>query len=122
MFRIRTAAINLDWTNTSLMFGQDKPIISPRDPESLAQVGVSPLTAAGNPWLWQPQFRVEQRFSLGAGSGLRAQAGVFQTSIPSAAQGTIYAAQESRPGAEGRLELWPGGGNAAAPRAPVESM
>ena len=63
LVRLRTAAINLDWTNTSLLFGQDKPIISPRDPDSLAQVGYSPLTGAGNLWLWQPQVRVEQRFS-----------------------------------------------------------
>ncbi len=81
LLRIRTAAINLDWTNTSIMFGQDKPIISPRDPDSLAQVGYSPLTGAGNPWLWQPQIRIEQRFALSQDSGLRLQAGVFQTSV-----------------------------------------
>src|ERR1700733_11724725 len=80
LVRLRTAAINMDWKNTSLMFGQDKPIISPRDPDSLAQVGYSPLTASGNLRLWQPQARVEQRFSLGESSGLRAQAGVFVTS------------------------------------------
>lgn len=114
VFRIRTAAVNLDWANTSLRVGQDKPIISPRDPDSLAQVGVSPLTSAGNPWLWQPQARIEQRFALGHESGLRAQAGVFQTSLlngvsdpnayvpPGGSGGTQY----SRPGAEGRLELW----------------
>ena len=67
--RLRTAAISLDWKNTSLLFGQDKPIISPRDPTSLAQVGVSPLTGAGNLWLWQPQIRLEQRFSLGENCG-----------------------------------------------------
>ena len=114
LFRIRTAAINLDWTNTSLMFGQAKPIISPRDPDSLAQVGVSPLTSAGNPWLWQPQIRFEQRAQFGNSTGLVAQAGVFQTSVLSVAadpdaynpsaepRGTEY----SRPGGEGRLELW----------------
>lgn len=109
MLRIRTAAINLDWSNTSIMFGQDKPIISPRDPDSLAQVGVSPLTAAGNPWLWQPQVRVEQRFSLGRDSGLRAQLGVFQTSVlntPTDFEPYVPPSQFSRPGAEGRLEMW----------------
>lgn len=64
LVRLRTAAINIDWKNTSVMFGQDKPLISPRDPDSFAQVGYSPLTGAGNLWLWQPQARVEQRFSL----------------------------------------------------------
>src|SRR5580700_3901049 len=82
LLRLRTASINLDWANTSIMFGQDKPIISPRDPDSLAQVGYSPLTGAGNPWLWQPQIRMERRFSLSQDSGLRVQAGIFQTSVP----------------------------------------
>ena len=110
--RLRTADMNIDWKNTSLMFGQDKPIISPRDPDSLAQVGYSPLSGAGNLWLWQPQARVEQRFTLGENSGLRAQAGVLVTSsldysVPNSYNPSTAQQQEySRPGAEGRLELW----------------
>ena len=76
--RLRTADIQLDWTNTSVMVGQDKPLIAPRDPFSLAQVGVSPFTAAGNLWLWSPQVRVEQRFKFGDDSGLRAQLGLYE--------------------------------------------
>lgn len=110
LLRIRTASVNLDWTNTSIMFGQDKPIISPRDPESLAQVGYSPLTGAGNPWLWQPQIRIEQRIPLSNDSGLRFQAAVFQTSVPngSASSAPSYQSEESRPGVEGRLQYWKG--------------
>ncbi len=114
LVRLRTASINLDWTNTSLSFGQEKPIISPRDPDSLAQVGVSPLTGAGNLWLWQPQIRLEQRVSLGSDSGLRAQVGVFQTSLlNTATSADSYASpqpgqqtEDSSPGGEGRLEFW----------------
>ncbi len=115
LVRLRTAAINIDWKNTSVMFGQDKPIISPRDPNSLAQVGYSALTGAGNLWLWQPQARVEQRFSLGENSGLRAQAGVIVTSSldyasdtnnPAVYTGNSYPQEFSRPGAEARFELW----------------
>ena len=114
MVRLRTAAINLDWTNTTLTVGQDKPIISPRDPDSYAQVGVSPLTGAGNLWLWQPQIRLEQRYSFDNDTGLKAQAGVFQTSLlNTASDPDSYAAQlpgqpteDSDPGAEGRLQLW----------------
>ncbi len=106
LLRIRTAAVNLDWTNTSIMFGQDKPIISPRDPDSLAQVGFSPLTGAGNPWLWQPQIRFEQRVALSTDSGLRVQAGVFQTSVPNGPSSGPYQMEESRPGVEGRLQYW----------------
>jgi len=112
--RLRTAEINLDWTNTSVMFGQAKPIISPRDPDSLAQVGVSPLTGAGNLWLWQPQVRIEQRVKLGSGTGLIAQAGVFQTGVLNAVSdpsGYVPPTdggrpEYSRPGVEGRVELW----------------
>lgn len=108
LLRIRTASINLDWTNTSIMFGQDKPIISPRDPDSLAQVGFSPLTGAGNPWLWQPQIRIEQRLSLSHDSGFRVQAGVFVTSNPNLmpTASNPYQTEQSLPGAESRLEFW----------------
>ena len=37
-----------------------KAHVAPREPNSLAQVGVSPLTGAGNLWLWTPQVRFEQ--------------------------------------------------------------
>lgn len=115
--RLRTATISLDWSQTSILFGQDKPIISPRDPNSLAQVGLSPLTDAGNLWLWQPQIRVEQRFHFGSTAGLRAQAGVFQTReigleatgynfyAPPPAETTLTP-EHAQPGVEGRFELW----------------
>ncbi|HEV2691033.1 MAG TPA: hypothetical protein VGV35_20900 [Bryobacteraceae bacterium] len=109
LVRLRTAGIHLDWANTSMMAGQDKPLISPRDPESLAQVGVSPLTSAGNPWLWQPQVRLEQRFGLGSYGGVVAQLAVYQTSFLNATTDVdtyVPAAEHSRPGAEGRLQLW----------------
>jgi len=114
LVRLRTASINLDWASTTLSFGQEKPIISPRDPDSLAQVGVSPLTGAGNLWLWQPQVRVEQRVALGHEAGLRAQVGLFQTSLlSSSSDPNSYAApqpgqqtEDSSPGAESRVEFW----------------
>jgi hypothetical protein len=112
LVRLRTASINIDWKNTSVMFGQDKPLISPRDPDSLAQVGYAPLTGAGNLWLWQPQVRVEQRFSLGENTGLRAQAAVVSTSSldypsnPNEYTESSPQQEYSRPGAEARLELW----------------
>ena len=60
VMRIRTAALQVDWKSTTVAFGQDKPLLAPREPNSLMQVGLSPLTGAGNLWLWQPQARVEQ--------------------------------------------------------------
>src|SRR5579871_6832447 len=79
LMRLRTATVSLDWGSTAIVVGQDKPIISPRDPNSFAQVGVSPLTGAGNLWLWQPEAKIEQRMRFGSNSGLIAQLGMFQT-------------------------------------------
>lgn len=109
LVRLRIATLDLKWKNTTVTVGQDKPIISPREPVSLAQVGVSPLTAAGNLWYWNPQVRIEQRFSFGESSGLRAQAGVYETTenyatnLPAEYSGTL---ERSRPGYEGRFEFF----------------
>jgi len=108
LFRIRTAGLEVNWENTSVMFGQDKPLISPREPNSLAQVGVSPLTGAGNLWLWQPQARVEQRFHLDDHTTFRAQAGLFATRegygyVPPTSYSVDF--QNVRPALQGRFSL-----------------
>lgn len=106
--RLRTATVQIDWQNTTVLVGQDKPIISPREPYSLAQVAFSPLTGAGNLWLWSPQVRVDQRFKFGANAGLIAQAGVYETSEPSYSSrgGDSTVASTPRPAIEGRFEFW----------------
>ncbi len=108
LVRLRVATVAIDWKNQSIVVGQDKPIVSPRDPTSLAQVAFSPLAAAGNLWLWQPQVRFEQRFALGDSGGIRARVGVYQTSESSSDATTEYASTlaGSRPGYEGRFEYW----------------
>jgi hypothetical protein len=108
LLRLRVATIQIDWKNQSLVAGQDKPIIAPREPNSLAQVGVSPLTGAGNLWLWAPQVRFEQRVSFGDEAGLRAQLGVYQTSEPSYSVrgGGFTPPAQPRPALEGRFEFW----------------
>jgi hypothetical protein len=106
-FRIRTAGIEFNWANTTIMFGQDKPLISPREPNSLAQVWVAPLTGAGNLWVWQPQARVEQRFHFNERTTIRAQAGVFETreNYGYAPEPNAYSMQMARPAAQGRVSL-----------------
>lgn len=108
LMRVRVATIDLEWKRTTLSFAQDKPILAPREPTSLSQVGISPLTSAGNLWLWQPQIRLEQRFQFGDTSGLRVQAGVYQTSESTSGAPTEYlnSFNRSRPGLQGRVELW----------------
>lgn len=106
--RLRVATIDVAWKRTTVGFAFDKPVMAPREPDSLAQVGVSALTGAGNLWLWQPQVRVEHRLDWKNRVGLRAQGGIYQT----AETGTGLAADygdslaASRPGYEGRFELW----------------
>ena len=106
--RLRTATIGIDWKNRSLSVGQDKPIVAPRNPDSLAQVAYSPLSDAGNLWLWQPQIRYEERFAFGEKAGLKAQAGVYQTSEPIASAGDEYknSLATARPALQGRFEVW----------------
>ncbi len=120
LLRVRTGGIGIEWETRSLSFNLDKPLFAPRNPNSFSQVGVSPLTAAGNLWRWQPQVRFEQRFSLGRSSGLRSQFAFIQTSEDvSAAEGEEaappadygyeagpIARERRRPGVEGRFELW----------------
>src|SRR5215831_10819750 len=77
--RVRTATVQIDWKTRSIAAGLEKPIFNPREPSSLAQVGVSPLTGAGNLWLWIPQVRVEQDLRFTSATSVRAQLGVVQT-------------------------------------------
>jgi hypothetical protein len=106
--RIRTGSIEIDWKTRSVMVGIEKPIFNPREPSSLAQVGISPLTGTGNLWLWLPQVRGEQDFAFGRSSGLRAQAGVLQTRevLPYAGASVPGTLEPARPAFEGRFELF----------------
>lgn len=103
--RLRTAEIVFDWQSRSLMFGQEKALVGLRDPTSLSYSGVSPFTAAGNLWRWQPQIRFEQRLALGPATKLRAQAALLQTNEDSAGNPGTLSVERRRPAIEGRLEL-----------------
>jgi hypothetical protein len=114
--RLRTAEIEAQWDTRTLMAGQEKPIFSPREPNSLAQVGVSPLTSAGNLWLWRPQVRFDQRFSLDSATDVSARVGLFETAESgggyderqvndSQAQQLLGTLEQRRPALEGRFQL-----------------
>lgn len=120
LMRLRIASLDLKWRDTTVSIAQDKPLIAPREPESLAQLGFSPLTGAGNLWLWQPQLRVEQRLHFGENAGLKAQAGVYQTSETGTGLGTEYRdiMSRSRAGYEGRFEFWKSSGDRRVEIAP----
>lgn len=104
LLRLRLATIQIDWPNTTFAVGQDKPLVSRREPNSFAQVGISPLTDAGNPWLWRPQARIEQRFRLSDKTTVTAEGGIFQTN--ETASQPSYVASEiegARPAFEARV-------------------
>ncbi len=105
--RVRTANISLAWNSRSVTFGLEKPIFNPREPTSLAQVGISPLTGSGNLWRWQPQVRFEQRVRLGKSTEFRMQSGFLQTSedVGYAQNANIPSLVRRRPSIEGRFEL-----------------
>jgi hypothetical protein len=107
-FRLRTGSIELDWASRSILAGVEKPIFNPREPSSLAQVGVSPLTGAGNLWLWVPQVRFEQDLALSSSSGIHARLGVVQTNEvgPYAGSEPVSFVEPARPGLEGRFEYF----------------
>lgn len=115
LMRLRTAVIGLDWQARSFEVALEKPLISPRDPDSLAQVGISPLSGAGNLWLWIPQARFEQRFRFGEQSGVRLQVAAVETleakpgSYPGYGSSQSAEYESRRPGVEGRIELFSGG-------------
>lgn len=62
--RLRTANARLDWTNTSVVVGQDNLFIAPNSPTSFASLLVPSLGYSGNLWAWTPQLRVEHKFHL----------------------------------------------------------
>ncbi len=105
--RVRIASIEAQWATRGFLVGQEKPIFAPREPNSLAQVGISPLTSAGNLWRWRPQVRFEQRVGLGSGQDLNARIGVSQTYedgaiVPSEFASTL---EHYRPALEGRFQF-----------------
>jgi hypothetical protein len=108
VLRLRTGSIQIDWKTRSVMVGVEKPIFNPREPSSLAQVGVSPLTGAGNLWLWIPQARFEQDFRFDSADGLRARFGVVETQQGNSyiSNNPLVSVEAARPALEGRFEFY----------------
>ncbi|MFN7921868.1 MAG: hypothetical protein U0Q16_17335, partial [Bryobacteraceae bacterium] len=102
--RVRTGSVELDWSSRSLSLVLDKPLFSQRDPNTFSYSGVSPLTAAGNLWRWQPQVRFEQRLGNETTSG-RAQLALVQTSEEVNFPAAVTNFERRRPGLQGRFEL-----------------
>jgi len=77
LVRLRTGTIRFDWTNTSIIAGQDNLFISPLSPTSFAMIAYPPLSYAGNLWSWTPQIRIEHRFNFSNHSRILVQGGIL---------------------------------------------
>ena len=91
LLRLRTATMHMDWSNTSVVVGQDSIFFSPNSPTSFASLAVPALSSAGNLWGWIPQVRVEHRIAVGDQSTLLFQGGILDPvtgEVPASTPGT----------------------------------
>lgn len=79
LIRLRTGTVRLDWSNTSVIAGQDFLFFSPLAPTSLAQFSIPALSYAGNLWAWAPQVRVEHRIHFSDNSSLLLAGGILDS-------------------------------------------
>jgi hypothetical protein len=79
LVRLRTGTIRLDWTNTSIIAGQDGLFFAPLAPTSLATLATPALAYAGNLWTWTPQVRIEHHIRLSDVSNVVVQAGILDS-------------------------------------------
>jgi outer membrane murein-binding lipoprotein Lpp len=89
LLRLRTGTMRMDWTNTSVVVGQDAIFFSPNSPTSFASLAVPAFSSAGNLWAWVPQIRVEHRLVLGDESSLLFQGGILDP-VSGEAPGASY--------------------------------
>jgi hypothetical protein len=93
LMRLRTGTMRMDWTNTSVVVGQDAIFFSPNSPTSFASLAIPALSAAGNLWAWVPQIRVEHRVSVGEESSVIFQGGILDPvsgEVPTPPSGGYY--------------------------------
>jgi len=110
LLRLRTGTVRMDWTNTSVVAGQDAIFFSPNSPTSFASLAIPALSSAGNLWAWVPQIRLEHRVVLGEESSLLLQGGILDP-VSGESPGTGYYRQagpgeSSRQPAYGARVAW----------------
>lgn len=115
--RLRTATLRMDWSDTSVVVGQDATFFSPGSPTSFATLAIPSLTYAGNLWSWVPQVRVEHRVALGEESSLLFQGGILDPlsgETPGEAPGTQSGTNYYRQPGPGEASRQPAYGTRAA--------
>lgn len=79
IMRLRTGTVHFDWTDTSLVAGQDSLFFVPLSPTSIATMAIPALAYSGNLWSWTPQVRVEHKFTVSESSSLLLQGGLLDS-------------------------------------------
>ena len=107
LLRLRRVTGEVDWTHVQLMFGQEVPLVSPRNPRSLAAVGFPEFSGSGNLWLWIPQVRltVETGYSLRLAAQVAVLAPTAGTAQPAFFTVLDSAERTSHPYLEGRVRV-----------------
>ena len=112
-FRLRTAAMQMEWPNTTLQGGITPLILTPEYATSYLSVAQPAFSWSGALWSWLPQLSVEHRFPLSEHQQFSLQAALAD--VPDAyvssadGLGAVSAAEASRfPASEARA-AWHGG-------------
>lgn len=79
LMRVRTGTIHLDWTNTSVVAGQDTPFFSPLSPTSIASLASPAFAYSGNLWVWTPQLSIEHRMRISESSQVVVEGGILDS-------------------------------------------
>ncbi len=104
LFRVRTAAVKVDWPHLGLLVGQESPLVAPLSPVSFAATGTPGFAGSGNLWLWIPQARLTFETGSRVRFGLQAAALAPMQPSPQPAFDTQAdsAEKSGRPTLEGR--------------------
>lgn len=113
LVRLRLAFGRMDWRNFAIEAGQDWSVFAPLNPTSLAEFAIPGFSASGNPWIRQPQVRVEYHTPIhGETTELRWQVaavdpnmGDYNTTVFSSGRTPGIGDRGRFPGAESRLGL-----------------
>jgi hypothetical protein len=108
LLRLRTGTFRMDWTNTSIVAGQDSLFFVPLTPSSLASLAVPALAYSGDLWGWTPQIRIEHRIPLADNAHLLLQAGILDSlsgdaAMPGYERYPMWGEQSGQPAYAGRV-------------------
>jgi hypothetical protein len=103
LLRLRIVLGRLDWTNFSLITGQDWSVFAPLNPTSLASYAIPAMSASGNPWIRTPQIRAEVRHSFIGSSKLLWQIAATDPDVGDYSTAAFFTSRSPGIGERGRM-------------------